>query len=142
MTPVVGKALEIGVVVAYVSIVVTIVYGGVVPAAQSSGDAHHADAVLVRAADALDHAIPSTGVAPTVRYRVALPETIGGDGYRIHWTNDSLVLTHPDPAIGGRVPLPVPEAVNAVQGNLTGSGVVVVNTTATGWLVTLEEGDR
>lgn len=140
VTPVVGKTLEIAIVLAYVSMVAGILYGGVVPTTQASAEATHAESTLIRAADAIDNAVPPTGVSPTVIDRVSLPESIAGEPYRIYWTNGSLVLTHPHQGIGGRVPVPVPTQVVTVQGNWTGSGVVVVNTTERGWVVTLEEG--
>lgn len=140
VTPVVGKSLEIAVVLAYIAVVAGVLYGGVVPSVEASSESRQAEVTLARAATAIERAVPATGRSPSVRYQVGLPDSIGGQSYRIDWANDSLRLRHPDHRLQTRVT--IPRRVVAIQGNWSGPGVVVVNESEDGWVVTLTAGDR
>lgn len=143
VTPVVGKGLEIAVVLVYVGLVAGVMYGNVVPTARDAGASAVADRTLVEAAGAIDDAIPQTGASVTVDHRVELPDRIDGQRYRIQWTGGALVLEHPDPAVRSRLPVALPDRVVAVRGSWNGSGtaVVRVRSTPAGVVVILEGAD-
>jgi len=141
VTPVVGKGLEILVVLGYIALVAGVMYGGVVPAAREAGGAARGDQVLAAAATGVDAAVPATGRNVSARHRVSLPDTIAGRRYTIRWRDGGLVLEHPAPEIGGHIPVSLPDRVVAVRGTWNGSGsaVVTVVSTRAGLIVTLTE---
>lgn len=133
VVPSVGKALEASIVVLYVALLSTTLYGGVVPDYRSSAADELADRTLATAASEVRDAVPPPATAVDVERSVDLPETIRGEGYRIRATNGSLVLVHPDRAVGGHASLALPDRVRAVEGEWHShdrTRVVVVSTDA------------
>lgn len=116
VSPVVGKALEAGIVVVYVSVISTALFGSVVPGYQAAAGDEVADRALADAASRVDAVVPATGENVSGRARVDLPATIRGDAYRIEASGDALVLEHPHPAIEARQPLLLPPTVSRVEG--------------------------
>lgn len=140
VTPVVGKGLEIVVVLGYVALVSGVVYGSVVPSARATAADAVGERTLVRAADAVETAVPPTGRDVSVTRTVSLPDRIDGHGYRIRFVDGALVLRHPNPVVATRIPLALPGRVVAVRGAWTGTGTarVRVVSTADGLVVVLE----
>ncbi len=117
MTPVVAKTLEIGIVLLYVALVTTTLYGGVVPSAQADAASVVGDRALSAAAVGVEDAVPSvSGEAVTVRAEVTLPDTIGGQPYAIRADGRTLVLDSPVAGVGGDAPLSLPGRVTSVSG--------------------------
>lgn len=124
LSPVVGKSLEIGIVVLLVTLLTTTLYGGVVPDYRATAGSELADRTLARAATETERAVPpnATGGLPAnttdvaVRTEVRLPETIGGRPYRIEVDDGALALSHSAPSIGGETPLALPDRVATVGG--------------------------
>jgi hypothetical protein len=141
LSPVVGKTLELGLVVLYLGFVTTTLYGGVVPDYRTAAGQSVADRTLASGAERIEAAIPPNTTHVAVERRVSLPTTIRGEQYRVEATNrTSLRLRHPNPAIGGRVRLVVPDAVVSVSGEWrSGSpAAVTVSRNTTGLVVQLE----
>lgn len=114
--PVVGKGLEAAIVVLFVAGLVTVLYGGVLPEYRTAAATEMGDRVLVTAADGVESSIPPRSTHVEARHRVDLPDTIRGAAYRIRATNGTLVLEHPNPDVGGRVRLALPDRVVSVGG--------------------------
>ncbi|MFC7229709.1 hypothetical protein N0B31_20090 [Salinirubellus salinus] len=116
VSPVVGKALEAALVVLYLGLVTTTLYGGVVPDYRATAGAEVGDRTLAAAATELERAVPPPAESVVVEVRVDLPRTIAGDRYAVRADAEALVLDHPDPAVGGRTPLSLPDHVVGVRG--------------------------
>jgi len=124
VTPVVGKALEAGLVVLFVSVTAAGLYGGVVPEYRNAAAGELGDRALAAAAGEVE-ANALAGAAGRVRADVRLPERIAGQTYRIEAAERALVLDHPDPSVGGRVGLALPPAVT-VRGAWASDGPTVL----------------
>jgi hypothetical protein len=116
VAPVVGKALEVAIVVLFVGVVTTGLYTGVVPEYRDTAGERIGDRTLATAGDSLEDAIPPTATRVDRRVRVDLPETIRGTGYWIRTDGQTLVLDHPREGIGGRLRLNLPADVVSVAG--------------------------
>jgi len=116
LTPAVGKALEVGVVVLFVGVLTTALYGNVVPGYRDAVGDEVADRAVAAAAERVENAVPPTARHARVVHRVDLPTTIRGAGYHIVAENRSLVLRHPSPAVDARTRLALPARVDAVVG--------------------------
>lgn len=138
VAPVVGKALEIGVVLAYVGLLAGALYGGVVPDARAASDDAVAERALAAATERVRAAVPAVGTG-TARATVPLPDRIGGEPYVVVPDGGRLVLEHPDPAVDARVALLLPERVVRVTGRWesTARTVVRVRSTEAGLVVRL-----
>ena len=142
LTPAVGKALEIGVVVAFVGVLSASLYGGVVPAYRAAAGDEVADRTVAAAAERIEASIPPAAREVRAAYRVRLPTSIRGANYRVVVENRSLVLDHPDSAVDARTRLALPDRVASVAGAWeSGAETVVVVTDAPGGL-TVELTDR
>lgn len=119
-SPVVGKALEAAIVVLYVSLLATVLYGGIVPEYRAAAGEEVAERTLATTSSEIQLAIPPEGVDGEVVVEIDLPETIAGASYRIDATTEELVLEHPHPDVGTTVPLVLPERVEDVSGTLAG----------------------
>jgi hypothetical protein len=141
VTPVVGKALEASVVVLFIGLMTTALFGGVVPEYRTAAAAELGDRTAAAAAEQIESAIP-----PNVRYveaefRVRLPRTIRGEPYRIRAVGSSTIaLDHPSPAVDQRLRLALPSTVVSVRGEWVSwkRAVVTVRSVPDGLVVTLE----
>lgn len=125
VVPAVGKALEAGIVVLFVALLTTSLFGGVVPNARDAAATEVGERTLQHAAANVERAVPDAGANATVERRVSLPGSIHRRGYRVTATNGSLVLVHGDSSVGGRTPLVLPDRVRDVRGNWTGGDAFV-----------------
>ncbi|GGM68762.1 hypothetical protein GCM10009017_18700 [Halarchaeum rubridurum] len=142
MTPVVSKTLGIGIVLCYVALVSTTLYGGVVPAAEADAAATLGDRVLAAGSVAVEDAVPNAAAASVrVRAAVSLPATIGGRPYELRATNRTLVLDSPVRGVGGTASLSLPARVTGVEGTWRSDrpAVVVVTGNASACSVELRE---
>lgn len=140
---VVGKALEAAIVVLYVGVLASALFGGVVPEYRTAAGAEVGERVLAEASQRIQQTVPANATEVEARVRVGLPRTIRGSPYEIRTDGRSLVLDHPDPAIARSTPLALPETVTTVEGNWTSresSAVVAVERAENGLLVRLEAG--
>jgi len=117
VAPVTGKALEAGVVVLYIALLTTALYGNVVPSYGAAANEQVGDRVLSTAAHHIQQAVPGTDAESVdVSTRVTLPPTIGSAAYRIRADGQMLVLEHPGDDVGGSVRLALPGTVTSVGG--------------------------
>lgn len=140
-SPAIGKALESGLVVLYVSLVTTALFAGVVPEYRTTAGDAVADRTVATVAERIQQAIPPARTAVRANYRVTVPSTIAGTSYRITVVGEVLRLDHPSPGIGGSVRLALPPTVVAVRGGWeSGGGArIVVESVPGGLGVWLEE---
>lgn len=144
LTPAVSKALEVGIVVLFVGVLTTTLYGNVVPEYRDTVGDEIADRTVAAAAERVENAVPPPVRHARVVHRVALPDRIRGAGYRIAAANRSLEVRHPSPAVESRTPLVLPAHVDAVVGEWESSAetIVVVSGTADGVTVRLTDQER
>nr|WP_158206580.1 hypothetical protein [Halomarina oriensis] len=127
----------------FIGLLTSTLFGGVVPGYRSAAGDAVAERSLSGAAARVEQAVPATESA-TVRLRVDLPDTIRGEHYHVRTDGRALVLDHPHGAVGGRVPLALPDSVTAVDGSWYSAQdpVVRANATASGVVVRLGEERR
>jgi hypothetical protein len=125
VAPAVGKALEAGIVVLFIAMLTTTLFGGVVPTAKDAAADEVGERTLQHAAGSIERAIPPAGANATVERRVSLPESIRSRGYRITANNESLALVHPSGAVGSNTPLVLPDHVRDVRGSWTDADALV-----------------
>ncbi|RLM97274.1 hypothetical protein [Haloarcula sp. Atlit-7R] len=143
LSTVVEKLLSMGIVLLYIGVVTTTLYGGTVPAYQSAVGAELGDRTLAEATARVEQAIPPEAPAVSATVRVSLPETIDGAGYSIRTDGDALVLDHPNPEIGGRAQPVLPDRVDTLEGEWqAGSPTVVVVSGTTGSVTVTLEAER
>lgn len=123
---VVGKALEAALVVLYVGVLASALFGGAVPEYRSAAGAEVGERVLSEANQRIQQAVPANATTVEARTRVDLPETIRGQDYAIRVDGRSLALDHPDPAVERSTPLALPGTVATVEGNWTSHEPAVV----------------
>jgi hypothetical protein len=131
---VVSKTLELALVTLFVTGLAVTLFGGVVPDYRTGAGDAVADRTAVAAAQGIESATP-----PDVRraHRVVpvdLPETIRGAAYRVRASNGSLVLDHPNPAVGATVPLDLPPGATVNGTWESGARTVAVGERAGGRL--------
>lgn len=143
LTPAVGKTLEVALVVLFLGLMTTTLYGGVVPDYRDAAGEEVGDRTLALAAERVQQAAPSVGSSVAVSHRVDLPRTIRGRAYRIETEGRQLVLVHPTGAIDGRARLVLPDRVTRVEGSWHSRepAVIRVSSTETGLVVELVEGE-
>jgi hypothetical protein len=133
VTPVVSKALEVGLVVLYVSVLTTAMYGTVVPEYRDAAGEEVAERTLATAAERVQQAVPPSAGHAEATVRVDLPDAIAGAAYRIRADGRALVLDHPD-GISSRARLALPDRVVRVTGTWESGDETVVR------VVTVEDG--
>ncbi len=140
VVPATSKALEASLVLLFVALLSTALYGGLVPDYRSAAGEELADRTLATAAHEVRAAVPPPATNARAVRRVELPDTIRGEPYRIAARNGSLRLSHPDRAVGAEARLALPERVQAVEGEWRSRGttrVVVVPASGEGVVVRL-----
>lgn len=116
ISPVIGKSMEATLVVLYIGLVTTALYGGAVPEYRAEAGSEVAERTLADTATDIEAAIPPEATTATVTRETELPATIAGEAYRIRANDDRLVLDHPNPSVEATAPLILPERVVAVSG--------------------------
>lgn len=142
VSPVVGKALEAGIVVLFVSVLVATLYGQAVPGYRSTAGQQVGERALATAAERVQQAVPPVASRVEARYRVDLPRTVRGRGYVVRADGRTLVFDHPTlPTERARVQLP--DRVDRVEGRWRSRrpAVVRIYSTDAGLVVRLETGD-
>jgi hypothetical protein len=143
LSTVVEKLLSMGLVLLYIGLMTTTLYGGTVPAYQSAVGAELGDRTLAEATARVEQAVPPDARAVSTTVRVTLPDTIDGTGYSIRADGDALVLDHPDPDIGGRSQPVLPDRVDTLDGKWqSGSPTVVTVSGAQGSVTVTLEAER
>ena len=140
---VVGKALEAALVVLYVGMLASALFGGAVPEYRTAAGAEVGERVLAEASQRVQQVVPANATDVAAKTRVDLPRTIRGASYEIRVDGRSLTLDHPDPVVSRSTPLALPETVTTVEGNWTSRerAIVAVERTGDGLAVRLVEGE-
>ncbi|KPN30009.1 hypothetical protein SY89_00729 [Halolamina pelagica] len=126
LTPAVGKALELGIVVLFVGVLTTALYGGAVPQYRDVVGGEVGDRAVVAAAERVENAVPPSASDVRTVHSVHLPRSIRGENYGIAVENRTLVLDHPSPAVDARARLALPDRVDSVDGAWRSSDDTVV----------------
>jgi len=117
LSTVVEKLLSLSVVVLYITLLTTVLYGGSVPAYRGAVGAQLGERALAEATAEVERAVPPRSRNAAVSRRADLPATIDGAGYRIRANGTHLLLDHPDDGVGGTARPVLPDRV----GNVTGT---------------------
>ncbi|WP_336336832.1 DUF7266 family protein [Haloarcula brevis] len=142
LSTVVEKLLSMGLVLLYIGLVTTTLYGGTVPAYQAAVGAELGDRTLAEAAARIEQAVPPDARAVSATVRVSLPDTIDGTGYSIRTDGDDLVLDHPDSEISGRTRPLLPDRVDTFEGEWKSGSRTVVVVSGTRGSVTVRLGEN
>lgn len=113
--------LEVGIAIAYLVLVLSIVVYGVVPEYRASGATAVGDRALAETGMAVTDLVMSP--ADRAEQTLDIPATIDGEPYRIRGSGDELILDHP--SFHQAQPLPHHHRIDRVKGTL------VSNRTAT-----------
>lgn len=138
VTPVVEKAITMGVVVLFVGGMTTTLFAGVVPTYRDAVGSEMAERTLAMAAEEIERAVPPNATAVRSTRRVDLPPTIRGAGYAIRVDGGELVLDHPRSGVGGRTTLALPPRVTRIDGSWASGGETVVTSRRDGTGLVLE----
>lgn len=143
LTPVVSKALSVSLLVLFVGVLATSLYGGAVPDYRDAAGDELGERTLSGAALAVEDAVPPNATDATVQRRVDLPRTIRGSTYEVRAENGTLVLDHPR-LPDRRRPLALPSHVVTVSGSWDSAEQtwIRVERVAGGVVVRLTSGDR
>lgn len=126
LTPAVGKALEVGLVVLFVGALTTALYGGAVPDYRDAVGAEVGDRATVAAAERVENAVPPSAADVRSVHGVELPRSIRGENYRLVVEDRALVLDHPSSAIASETQFALPERVESIDGEWQSSDDAVV----------------
>lgn len=142
VAPATSKLLEVTLVVLYIGLLSTALYGGVVPDYRSTAGDAVAERTLATAGQRVQQAVPPAGAHVRSTARVDLPGTIRGRHYRVRVRGRRLVLEHPSPDVAATTWLALPDAVVRVSGSWSSDvpARVVVRGTDSGMAVRLVEG--
>ncbi|WP_423745665.1 hypothetical protein V5735_06820 (plasmid) [Haladaptatus sp. SPP-AMP-3] len=144
VSPVIGKVLEAGLVVLYIGLLTTTLYGGVVPKYRTAVGDEMGQRVLSKSAERIQQAVPEAGTNVDVRTRVSLPETVRGRGYIIRADGTTLTLDHPNHRLNSSVRLALPSRVATVRGNWSSRepALITVRSGPDGLVVELKRGEK
>ncbi|ELZ87732.1 hypothetical protein C453_05244 [Haloferax elongans ATCC BAA-1513] len=143
VVPVVSKALEAAVVVLFVGLLTTVLFGGVVPDHRDAVADELADRTLSTAVERTETAarLPDSVTRGHRTVIVDLPRSIRGHSYRIRYvsntsfdsdsntTTPALVLDHPQDAYDRQLPVSLPDSVS-VSGTWDSGSDAAVRVTA------------
>ncbi|MFB6146404.1 MAG: hypothetical protein ABEJ08_01795 [Halobacteriaceae archaeon] len=129
VSPVVGKALELGLVLLVAAVLGSVLYGQVVPAYRTAAGETSADRALSTVAGEVER-VPSTGDATSLT-RLRLPARIAGEHYTLRATGQTLILDHPDDRLDARYRVSLPPGVVRVTGSVTSASDPVLRSSGT-----------
>lgn len=122
LSPVVGKVLEAGIVVLFVGLLTTILFGSVVPTYRAAAGGELAERTVAGAADRVEASVPPAARDARVTRHVDLPGTIAGAAYRVRVEDRRLVLEHPHPEVRASAHLALHDRVETVRGDWESGG--------------------
>jgi len=141
LSTVVEKLLSLSIVMLYITLLTTVLYGGSIPAYQGAVGAQLGERALAEATAEVERAVPPRGRSVAASRRVDLPGTIDGSPYSIRANGTHLLLSHPDDEVGGQAQPVLPDRVENVTGTwYSGADTVVTVSGSRGNLtIRLEE---
>lgn len=142
MAPVVGKALEAALVVLYVGLLTSALYGHAVPTYRTTAGDAVGERALSAATQEIQAAVPPNATDVDVRVEVPLPDAVRGEPYFLRADGMRLRLDHPHPSVGGSQRLALPGSVVSVAGEWRSDrpAILRISTTDGGLAVELVEG--
>lgn len=126
LSTVVEKLLSLGIVLLYITLLTTVLYGGTVPAYRGAVGAELGERTLSESTARIEQTVPPAGRSVTASRRVSLPATIDGATYEIRADGERIVLDHPDPDIGGQTKPVLPSRVDTLSGTWQSGGEMVI----------------
>lgn len=126
LSTVVEKLLSLGIVLLYITLLTTVLYGGTVPAYRGAVGAELGERTLSESTARIEQTVPPAGRSVTASRRVSLPATIDGATYEIRADGERIVLDHPDPHIGGQTKPVLPSRVDTLSGTWQSGGEMVI----------------
>ena len=129
LSTVIEKLLSLSIVLLYISLLTTVLYGGALPEYRGAVGTELGERTLSEATSRVEQTVPPAGHWVDATRRVELPATIDGAAYSIRADNGTLVLDHPDADIGGRARPVLPERVGTLTGEWTSGRPLVVAVT-------------
>lgn len=126
LSTVVEKLLSLSIVLLYITLLTTVLYGGTVPAYRGAVGAELGERTLAEATARIEQTVPPAGRSVTANRRVSLPATIDGAAYEIRAEDERVVLDHPDPDIGGQTRPVLPARVDTLTGTWQSGGEMVI----------------
>lgn len=142
VSAVVGKVLEVGLILLFVAGITATLFGSVVPGYRTAAGDAVAERALAAASQEVQQAVPPNGSHVRATASVDLPATIRGRAYEVVVRNRTLVLDHPHPGVNATARPALPPAVVNVSGSWSSDrpARVVVESTPRGLAVRLTEG--
>lgn len=142
VTPATSKLLEVSLVVLYLGLMSTALYGGVVPGYRSAAGDAVAERALATASQRVQQSVPPPGSHVRATAQVDLPSAIRGRHYEVRVVGRRLMLDHPSPDVAASTWLALPDAVHVVTGSWSSDAParVVVHGSDHGLAVELVEG--
>lgn len=129
LTPVVSKALVIGIALLYVGGVTSLLFGGVAPEYRTAAGEELAERTLATAVGEIERTVPEANGTVDRSRAVRLPERIREKRYRLELSGTSLRLDHPDPEIGTRARLSIPSDVHVSGGSWRSGNTLEIRVT-------------
>lgn len=139
---VVGKLLSLAIVLLYITLLTTVLYGHNIPAYRDTVGTELGERTLAETTARVEQAVPPAGQSATVSRRVKLPATINGAAYDIRIDGDAMVLSHPDDEIGARTHPVLPDRVTTLTGTWHSGGRLVITATGSGDAITVRIGEE
>ncbi len=125
LSPVVEKTFASGLALLYISGMMGLLLGGVVPPYESATSEEVSERTLATAATHIEGSIPETDGEVTVTKTVDLPDSIQNTGYRLTLDGDTLSLEHPDESVERETTVALGEQVHSTEGDVSGGTVVI-----------------
>jgi len=126
LSTVVEKLLALGIVLLYIGLLTTTLYGGTVPAYRGAVGAELGERTLAEATARIEQSVPPNGRSVTATRRMDLPATIDGAAYEIRANGNRLVLDHPESEVSGTTQPVLPDRVDTMTGTWQSGGETVV----------------
>ncbi len=124
LTSVIGEALAIIILLGVLGILSALLYGDIVPNAESTATIEESDRILDRIERRVGD-IPHSMGQVRAEFVLSIPETIQGDRYRIYGANRSVALSHPSLAVDRQRQLP--HFITSSTGSWHGDGPLVIH---------------
>lgn len=131
LSTVVEKLLSLSIVLLYITLLTTVLYGGTVPAYRGAVGAELGERTLAESTARIEQTVPPAGRSVTASRRVSLPATIDGATYEIRAEGGRVVLDHPDPDIGGQARPVLPTRVETLTGAWQSGGEMIIRVSGT-----------
>lgn len=142
LSTVVEKLLSLSIVMLYITLLTTVLYGGSVPAYRGAVGGQLGERALAEATAEVERTVPPRGRNVAATRRVDIPATIDGGGYRIRANGTHLLLDHPDDEVGGTARPVLPDRVGNVTGEWQSGADTVVTVTGSRGNLTVRLGER